>query len=121
MIGKAYKSLLPYYDRQTQTNRFKSRPCLVIGKADEGDYVILPISSVNDKRRVNPEYDIELDNSVYSFLNKTSYVRTHKQTTLNKNMIKDMLCDFKNDYEDKYLEIMLKVEKFQTDMIEKAL
>lgn len=121
MIGKAYKSLLPYYDMQTRSTRFKSRPCLVIGQADVGDYVILPISSINDKRRVHPEYDIELDNSEYSFLNKTSFVRTHKQTTLNKTMIRDMLCDFRSDYEEKYSEILSKVEEFQNDMIKNAL
>lgn len=46
MIGKAYKSRVPYYDRVSRTQKFKSRPCLIIGQAHAGDYVILPISSI---------------------------------------------------------------------------
>lgn len=121
MIGKAYKSRIPYYDRVSKTQKFKSRPCLIIGQADLGDYVILPISSVSDKSKVDPVYDIPLDKSVFTFLNKDSYLRTHKQTVVNISSLKDQLSDFKASYEETYVDALLRVEKFQEQLIKNAL
>ena len=122
MIGKIYKSMLPYYDRSSQTRKFKSRPCLVIGQADSaGDYVILPISKVSDRRRIDPYFDIPLDKSVYTFLNDNSYLRTHKQTIVNISSLRDQLADFKTAYEDTFIEALAKVEEFQKQLISNAL
>lgn len=121
MIGKAYKSRVPYYDRITKTQKFKSRPCLIIGQADSGDYVILPISSISDKSKIDPIYDIPLDKSVYTFLNKNSYLRTHKQTVVNISSLRDQLSDFKLSYEETYVEALSKVEQFQKQLISNAL
>lgn len=122
MIGKAYKSRVPFYDRKTKSTKFKSRPCLIIGKSDEqGDYVVLPISSVSDKSKINPEYDIFLENSKYSFLDKDCYLRTHKQTVVNIASLRDEISDFKKLYEDTYIEVLAKVEKFQNELVKKAM
>lgn len=83
MIGKVYTSTFPYYDRTSKSLQFKNRPCLVIGQADSGDYIVLPISSVTDKNRIDPHFDIPLSQSVFRFLKKDCYLRTHKQTTIN--------------------------------------
>lgn len=121
MIGKVYKSIVPYYDRSARKQSFKSKPCLIIGQADVGDYVVLPISSISDKSKVNPAYDISLDCSVYTFLHKDSYLRTHKQTVVNIALLKDQLVDFKSIYEEKFLESIIKVEEFQKQMTLDAL
>ena len=121
MIGKACKSIVPYYDRVSRTQKFKSRPCLVIGQADSGDYVILPISTISDKSKIDPVYDILLDKTTYTFLNKDSYLRTHKQTTVNIASLKDQLADFKVSYEEMYFEALIKVEQFQHQLIKDAL
>lgn len=121
MIGKAYKSRVPYYDRVTRTQKFKSRPCLIIGQADSGDYVVLPISSIPDKSKVDSVYDIPLDKSIYTFLNKDSYLRTHKQTVVNIASLKDQLSDFKTSYEETYLKALIMVEEFQKQLITNAL
>lgn len=121
MIGKAYKSIVPYYDRADRTQKFKSRPCLIIGQADSGDYVILPISSISDKSKVDAIYDIPLKKSVFTFLNKDSYLRTHKQTVVNISSLKDQLSDFKMSYEETYVEALSKVEEFQKKLISNAL
>ena len=121
MIGKAYKSRVTYYDRASKSQKFKSRPCLIIGQADAGDYVILPISSIPDKTKVDPVYDIPLDCSVFTFLRNDSYLRTHKQTVVNIGSLKDQLSDFKSTYEETYIEALTKVEEFQNQMISKAL
>ena len=121
MIGKAYKSLVPYYDRITNKQKFKSRPCLVIGEADSGDFVVLPISSVSDKSKVHPKYDMPLDIANFTFLTKSSYLRTHKQTVVNIANLKDQLSDFRTDYEDAYLDALALVEEFQRQMISDAM
>ncbi len=121
MIGKVYKSLLPYYDKYTHTQKFKSRPCLLIGRADRGDYVILPISSVSDPSKIDPFYDIPLDKSRFTFLHKNSFLRTHKQTICNAAFLKDQLADFRLTYEDTYIEALSKVEAFQKQIINAAL
>ncbi len=121
MIGKAYKTLVPYFDKNTNRNSIKSRPCLVIGKADAGDYVILPISKISDKTKIDPTFDIPLDKSVYTFLNEDSYLRTHKQTTVNVASLKGPLADFKVSYEETYIEAVMKVEEFNKSLITNAL
>lgn len=121
MIGKIYKSLLPFYDRMAKTQEFKSRPCLIIGQADSGDYVILPISSVSDRSKIDFVYDICLKQSVFNFLKKDSYLRTHKQTVVNIMFLRDEIVDFKKLYSDTYTEALLKVKEFQEQMILKAL
>lgn len=72
MIGKSYKSMTPYYDNVTKQRKFKSRPCLVIDEADNGDYVALPISTTPDNSKIDAYYDIPLDKTKYTFLNKNS-------------------------------------------------
>lgn len=121
MIGKAYKSMVPYYDSVTKRRKFKSRPCLIIGKADEGDYVVLPISTISDRTKVDSFYDIPLDKTTYTFLNRDSYLRTHKQTIVNVASLKDQLSDFKCTYEETYLDVLSKVEEFQKNLINVAI
>ena len=121
MIGKVYISTFPFFDRKTQTNSFKSRPCLIIGKADEGDFVVLPISSINDKSKVDPVYDIPLKNSAIKFLDKDCYLRTHKQTTINLSHLRYSIGDLKADYNETYLEALSLVEEFQKKLLENAL
>ena len=121
MIGKVYTAILPYYDRVSKKQKFKSRPCLVIGQADSGDYIILPISTISDKSKVDAVYDIPLDKSVYTFLNNNSYLRTHKQTVVNIRSLRGPLSDFKEAHENTYIEILSKVEEFQKQLINNAL
>lgn len=121
MIGKAYKSMVPYYDRVTRQRKFKSRPCLIIGQADVSDYVVLPISTISDKTKVDSFYDIPLDKTTYKFLNNDSYLRTHKQTIVNLASLKDQLSDFKSSYEDTYIDALSKVEDFQKRLIDDAI
>lgn len=120
MIGKAYKSRTPYYDRVSRTQKIKSRPCIIIGKADSTDYVILPISRITDSSKIDPTYDIPLDKATFTFLNDDSYLRTHKQTVVNISSLKDELSDFKVSYENTYLEALAKVEQFQKQLITNA-
>ena len=121
MIGKAYTTVVPYFDMISKTQKFKSRPCLIIGQADSGDYVILPISTISDKSRIDSEYDIPLRSSAFTFLHHDSYLRTHKQTVVNKASLKTEIADFKLNYVDAYAEALSKVKKFQLTMIANAL
>ena len=102
---------------------FKSRPALIIAKADKEDYVILPVSTITRKNNRDLEYDIEINPTKYPKLNlqKTSYVRTHKQTIIHIAEIGDFIGDLKNSYEELFLEILEKRDKFSKSITNQAL
>ena len=121
MIGTIRKVSTPFYDVHAGQMRYKSRPGLIIAKADNSDYVVLPVSRVTRSENINPTYDIKIVPAEFplSNLREKSYVRTHKQTTVNEAQILGEISDLKNTYEDLYLEILQKREEFNriiTDM-----
>ena len=122
MIGKVYKSIVPYYDRSARKQSFKSRPCLIIGQADVGDYVVLPISTIPNRINVNPTYDIEIDPAKFSKINLTriSYIRTHRMVSIPIQQIDSSIIigDLKSDYEELFLRIVEKVEQFHNEIME---
>lgn len=123
MIGKAYVSTFPYYDRITRSNRFKSRPVLIIGKSDSSDYVVLPISRVTRRENLDSQYDYELKPECFPLMNltQTSYVRTHKQTIAHDGVLTKCITDFKKNYPEAYLNIIKNVEKFNKNIVTNAL
>ncbi len=58
MIGKAYWATFKYYDSSLHKMAFKKRPILIIGQADEKDYVVLPISRVTKKENLDSHVSI---------------------------------------------------------------
>lgn len=101
----------------------KSRPGLIIAKADSDDFVILPVSRVTDSRRIDPEYDVRVDPGIYPGLNlnAVSYVRTHKQTVVHRAEIGDLISDMKLTYEDLYLEVITKQSQFSEEVTKQAI
>lgn len=122
MIGKAYWAIFQYYDGKLNKMAFKKRPVLVIGKADDKDWVVLPISRVTRREYLDSHYDFKMDVISYPkmSLKQTSYVRTHKQTVLNEGEFSSCITDFRSEYQDAYIAIMALVEEFQKDLINKA-
>ena len=59
MIGKAYWAIFKYYDSSAHMMAFKKRPVLIIGQADESDYVVLPISRVTRREHIDQKYDFK--------------------------------------------------------------
>ena len=123
MIGQIRKIRTPFYDMKAKSNRFKIRPGLVIAAADSQDYVVLPISSVSDSRRIHPEYDIKIEPESYPNLNLTrvSYIRTHKQTTIYAADLLDPICNMKESYPDLYKLTIEKRDKFSVEITRQAL
>lgn len=123
MIGKAYISIMPFFDMASHKNSFKARPCLIIGQADSQDFIILPISRITDSRRIDPDYDYPLEPSTFPALHLTtkSYVRTHKQTTIHLASLVHSITDFKNEYTDAFIDILTLVDQFQKQLISDAL
>lgn len=123
MIGEIRKVFLSYFDVKTNKNSFKSRPALIIAKADDTDYVVLPVSSITRRENVNALYDVEVDPAVYPLLGlrNLSFVRTHKQTIANLASIGDMIGDMKGSYEDLYLEILEKRAEFSKNISDQAI
>lgn len=122
-IGKAYWAVVQYYDGTSSQMKFKKRPIIVIGKADKNDFVVLPISSITKRYNRNVKYDYQIEPIDYPELKlkHTSFIRTHKQTVLHEAEIVSEICDFKNEYEEAFLEIITRVSEFQKDLISNAL
>ena len=122
MIGKAYWAIFKYYDNTAHKMALKKRPVLIIGQADESDYVVLPISRVTRREHIDQKYDFEIQVSNYPKLSlkTTSYIRTHKQSVVNVGELADEIADFRNEYPNAYIEVIALVEEFQKQLIEKA-
>ena len=123
MIGKIYSTVFPYYDSKTQKNSFKKRPVLIIGGPRNNDYTVLPISTVTKKANLDSEYDLEINPANYPLLHldKLSYVRVHKQTTVHIVSLTSFIGDMKSEYADLYLNVLEKLEEFNKGTIDRAL
>lgn len=122
MIGKIYSSVTPFYDSVKGTNSFKRRPVLIIGGPRNNDYTVLPVSTITHKEHIDLEYDVIVEPSVYPNLNlnKTSYIRTHKQTTVHKSSLVRPIGDMKAEYEELYLNVLEKLEQFNQSVMNNA-
>lgn len=114
MIGWLCMSVTPYYDVKLGKQSFKQRPVLIIGQADSEDYAVLPVSRVTKKQYLHPDFDIPVDPAIFdkSGLKVISYVRTHKQTVVNRYAITAQLCDLRSEYPDLYLSIASKLDEY---------
>lgn len=124
MIGTVCISAFPYYDSKNHKMSYKGRPVLVIGRADDSDYVILPISRVTKRENLDTHYDYELNPETYADtplrLSEVSYVRTHKQAISNEGEITKEVFDLKHSFPETYAEIINLVEEFQKKLISNA-
>lgn len=122
MIGKVYWATFKYYNRSARKMDFKRRPILIIGQADEKDYIVLPISRVTRREHLDPHYDFEMQVTEYEalLLKTTSYIRAHKQTTVNEGELADCIADFREKYPEAYISVLALVEEFQKELINKA-
>lgn len=123
MVGKAYVSIFQYYDNRVHRMAFKSRPVLIVGQADSSDYVILPISRVTNQANIDSYFDVPIDPADVPLMNLTqrSYIRTHKQSVVHLGELTKVITDFRNEYEDIYLDVISKMEEFQKNLITNAL
>ena len=124
MTGMICISAFQYYDKKKNRMSFKGRPVLVIGLADSGDYVVLPISRVTKRENLDAHYDYRMDPKTYAGtafqLSATSFVRTHKQAVMNEAEVTKQVLDLKREFPKVYSEIIDLVEEFQKDLISKA-
>jgi len=123
VIGKAYVSTFQFYDNRNHRMSFKNRPVLIVGQADATDYVILPISRVTNSANLDMDYDYKVEPQDVPLMNltQTSYIRTHKQSTVHAGELTREIVDFKNEYPDKYIDVIAKMEEFQKKLIDNAL
>lgn len=122
MIGMAYVSTFKYYDMKNHRMAFKNRPVLIIGRADDKDYVVLPVSRVTRRENIDEYYDYEIKKEDYPLMNltQTSYIRTHKQSVVNDGELTREIVDFKTEYPKAYKTIVNRVKEFQTGLAEEA-
>ena len=96
---------------------------MIIGGPRNNDYTVLPISTVTKKANLDSEYDLEINPANYPLLHldKLSYVRVHKQTTVHKVSLTSLIGDMKTEYVDLYLNVLEKLEEFNKGTIDRAL
>lgn len=123
MIGKAYVSVFRFYDAKAKKMSFKNRPVLIVGKADDKDYIILPISRVTNQHNLDGKYDVPIDPADVPLMNLTqrSYIRTHKQAVVNEGQLTRQIVDFRKEYLDIYVDVISKMKDFQEALARKAL
>lgn len=123
MIGSIYSSVIPFYDSVKHVNAYKKRPVLIIGGPRNNDYTVLPISTISNKENLDGDYDIEVKPTEFPLLNlnKISYIRTHKQTTVHKASLTTQISNMKDNYESLYLEVLDKLNDFNAKIMDNAL
>lgn len=121
MIEMVYVSKFQFYNKAKNRMDFKKRPVLIVSKADSTDYVVLPISRVTNQANLDTYYDFKIDPVDMPLLNLTqiSYVRTHKQSIVNKSNLIKGVVNFKKEYTKEYSTIIAKVKEFQDNIYEK--
>ena len=122
LIGEIRVSTIPFYDIKTKCNSFKTRPVLIIGEADSGDYNVLPVSRVTKKQYLDADYDIPIKLADYPLLNlkADSFVRVHKQTTVNSVSITAGISDMKSCYPILFQSIMDKLKEYNDKLYHNA-
>jgi len=123
MIGVIVLANAPFFDAKLNALSFKIRPFLVVGESDAGDYTMLPVSRITNKRNLDPNYDIEINPQTYPLLKlkALSYIRAHKATVVHKSAIDYKLGNMKFNYPDLYLEVIEKFEEYCKNLILNAI
>lgn len=121
--GKIYSLLTPYFDTRINQMAMKKRTALIIGKADNKDYVVLPLSTITKQNKRDMYFDLEITSAKYPALQltRTSYVRMHKQLTVHNSQIYTEIAELKKFYPDFFREILAKVKEFQQTLQDEAM
>lgn len=121
-IGDICICVFQYYNAAEGKNSFKKRPVIVIGKADNRDYVVLPVSRVTARAFLDEKYDYQVNpNKLKELqLSAMSYIRTHKQTVEREEKLTRVISNLKDSYPDIFNEVIDLVEDFQKIMIRRA-
>ena len=122
MVGWICSSVTPYYNSETKHMDYKKRPVLIIGDLINNDYTVLPISTVSKRENLHPVYDIKADPLYYPRLrlNKVSFIRVHKQTTVHKASIISTISNLKSEYPDLYSTVLTKLSEYNKYLMKKA-
>lgn len=118
-IGDYCLATFPYYDIKEQRMRFKQRPMIILGEADNTDFIVLPVSTVSKKEYLDLIYDFPVSFELYPDMNikRECFIRTHKQAVINQASIVKSIVNIKERYPELWLEILVKVEDFQKQLI----
>ncbi len=121
-IGKIYSFSMPFYDVRKGGMGYKARPALALYGPRNGDYTVLPVSTIKDPMNRDADFDIKIDPADFPKLGlrEVSYIRTHKQTTAHQGSKYRYIGDLKGDYPAKYQEIIELVEKFSQEVTKNA-
>ena len=123
MIGKAYLSVVDYYDIKTRSTRKKARPVLVVAGPRNNDYTVLLISTVSNRVNLDAEYDLLIDQQSREILNlpQECFIRTHKRMPIHVSQLIKEKGDMEGSLPDLYLAALEKMEQYQKLISQQAL
>ncbi|KIX90328.1 hypothetical protein TP70_08310 [Staphylococcus microti] len=122
-IGKIVVARFPYFDMKTKSKKFKGCPSLVIGCESERfpcDFVVLPVSKIQDASKRHPKYDHQLDElecQILHLKHAPSFIRCHKVTTVHSQEVKrEVLGDISANLPIVYKDIETKFTDFSKSL-----
>jgi len=121
-IGKIYSFSMPFYDAKKSCMGYKARPALILYGPRNGDYTVIPVSTIKDPKNRDADFDVKIDPVAFPNLglHEVSYIRTHKQTTAHQGARYKYIGDLKGEYQTKYQEVIDLVEKFSQEITKNA-
>ena len=121
-IGKIYSFSMPFYDARKGGMGYKARPALILYGPRNGDYTVIPVSTIKDPKNRDANFDVMIDPVDFPNLglHEVSYIRTHKQTTTHQGSKYKYIGDLKGEYPAKYQEIIKSIEKFSQEITKNA-
>lgn len=112
--GKIFSFSMPFYNAVKGAMGYKARPALILHGPLNGDYTVLPISTLKNPKDRNADFDIQIDPADFPNLglHDVSFIRIHKQTTVHQNEKYKLIGDMKKEYPQKFQEVLDKLDDF---------
>ena len=122
-VGDICISVFEFYDETRKKMSYKTRPVLIIGKPDDDDLTVLPISTIRKKRYVNRKYDIFIDSNLHAELglNKDCYIRTNKQSYVHRQLITKVISSLKHHDPAMFYDALMRTRSYSTRIISDGL
>lgn len=111
-------TLFPYYNVKKHYYTYKARPALIMGEYSLADdeFLILPIATLKRKEFYDPHFDYGVPEELRDQLglHERCFIRCHKQTTINRAMIGQVLGDLKQINNFVYKEVVQLIKEYDT-------
>ena len=116
--GKIVITLFPYYNVQNHHYAYKARPALIMAgyPLSDEEFLVLQIATLKRREFYSTQFDycLSLQLCHQLGLHEQCFIRCHKQTTINKAMIGQILGDLKQVDAHVYKEVVQLMREYDT-------